>query len=167
VRDNLNIRFGKGLTDSGEKSLNRQPEHAGLKLKIGPKVFLAVYTHAALTKGQPYQITYGTTSGQELVSVAPATTTIFHYIGVPWRSESKGVLAWLQIKGPCDALVNGTTDVVAGDYLEVLNGGTYFVKDHATRTAKGAAKMAAAYTNNATGSHRIVLLGIQVNIGAT
>lgn len=166
MRDNLNTRFGKGLTDSGAKSLNRRPKHAGLKLKIGKKVYLAVYTHAALTKEQPYQVNYGTTVGQELVSQAPATSTLFHWIGVPYRAEAKGVLAWLQIKGPCRALCYGDNDITAADYLEVLNTGTYFVVDHATRTAKGAAKVATDYDDAVSLARDIVLLGVQVNIGA-
>ena len=167
MRDNLNTRFGKGLTDSGGKSLNRRPEHAGLKLKIGKRLYLAVYTHAALTYGQPYQINYGTTAGQELLSQAPVTSTLFHWIGVPWRAEAKGVLAWLQIRGPCKALCYGDTDITAADYLEVLNGGTYFVIDHATRTAKGCAKIGADYDDAVSAIHDIVLLGVQVNIGSS
>jgi len=159
--ENIDARFGKGLGDEGWKSLNRRPLHAGVELVVGDKEYLSVYTHAALTKGMPYMIDYGTTAGQELVTAAPADTgTLFLRIGVPWRDEPKNVLTWIQVRGPCSGYVNGDTDITAGAYLKVAAAADNFVIDHATRTADGCAKMAAAYTTDADVLRDIVLLGV-------
>jgi len=163
--ENIDARFGKGLGDEGWKNLDQRPKFPGIELVIGNKEYISAYTHGALTYGYPYMIDYGTTKGQEFVTAAPADTgTLFLRVVVPYRDEAAGVLAWLQTRGPCKAFANGATDIVAGDYLKVAAAADNFVKDHATRTADGVAKMAAGYTTDADILCDIVLLGIQSQV---
>ena len=53
-------------------------------------------------------------------------------------SKDQGATAGFQdciVKGYCEALVDGTTDVAKDDFLEVINGADGAVKDNATRSA--------------------------------
>lgn len=163
--ENTGVRFGKGLGNEGWKNLNQRPKLPGIELVVGGKEYISAYTHDQLTKGFPYMLDYGTTKGQELVTADPADTgTLFLRVAVPYKDEAHSKLVWLQTRGQCEGFVNGNTDVVAGDYLKVAAAANNFVKDHATRTADGVAKMAGAYTVDADVLKDIVLLGVQSQV---
>lgn len=147
--ENIDIRFGKGMGEEGAKSLNRRPKYCGLRLRVGQKEYLSVYATAALTLGYVYRVTYSQTAGQELKTATPATDAGTCVTAVPYQAERLGVIAWLQVGGEAEASVEGTTDVAAGDFLEVLNGETDFKKDGTLSKNSAAVAVDAQATNSA------------------
>jgi hypothetical protein len=93
-----------------------------------PQTFLYVKAHAGLSLGQPIQIIEGSGGDAELVTVAVATNTTGQgaLIGFPLATITSGHYFFAQITGVITAAA-GT--VAAGDYVEVLNGGTTVVVD--------------------------------------
>lgn len=114
------------------------------------KTFLSAYNRvgAAVKQGQVATINYVTTYGT--AAIANATKTFPVRTGVFMYRQAADDLCWLQIGGKAKALVDGTTDVAAGDSLEVLNTGTAFVKDTTARSAlSGAIALEAQAANEA------------------
>jgi len=115
----------------------------------GEKAFVcAYYAGSSLAAGQPVTLSYG---GAYPVAIIEAATTAFAVkTGVATKAMTAAGYLWVQVEGLCEALVDGTTDVAAEDYLEVINSGTAFIKDGAARTTvSGAVAVDAQATDSA------------------
>ncbi len=105
--------------------------------------------------GQVVAVKYSETYGYCFGAVA--TTDFPVLTGVTPALIGASVPGLVQVCGTCEALVDGdTTDVAAGDFLEVLNGATAFVKDGAARTTVSAA--VAVDANAAAAALKTVML---------
>lgn len=90
--------------------------------------------------------TAGLTQGMQ--ALAPATNTFNVYTAVAMEAVAVDAVGFFQLSGVCDAFIEGTTDVAAGDFLEVLNGENEYKKDGAARTTVSSAIALAAQAAN-------------------
>jgi hypothetical protein len=100
------------------QSLANTPSAGGMELQVGAKQYFSAY-HAGATVGKVYVFDYTQTTGQEVTAITPATETTARRSGI--ATATTAGLTWYQVGGLAEAFVEGTTDVAAGDYLEVLN----------------------------------------------
>lgn len=124
---------------TGVESGGVAPTVAGQMMEIAGKQYLAVYLAGTETAGDVIQVNYQDTAGQEVVAGTPATTAFATKTAVVIATPGGAGLAWVQVGGLAEAGVEGTTDVAAGDFLEVLNTESAFKKDGASRTANSGA----------------------------
>lgn len=98
----------------------------------GCKRFVTAKSHAALVIGDVVVVSFSATGP---LTAAAATSSVYQQVGVVCEAAAAAD-AWvkIQIAGPAEASVEGTTDVAAGDFLEVLNTENDFKKDGAART---------------------------------
>ncbi len=151
--------------------------------------WIKVYSSTALTNGAikvlQTSVDYTDTSNPILtfIPAAPATeTTESQIVGVVDNTQlglatiPAGTYGFLKIRGEVSALCNGgTTDIAAGDGLEILNGGTGFTVGQAASsgvvTAPPAGEVCAialeAYTSATEVVKKVVLLGKQVQVKAS
>lgn len=125
---------------------------------------------AACAKGDAVFINaVANASGNNPAISAAATTAVNQMAGIVTTTLAAAGLVWVQIEGYCDfAKLEGTTDIAAGDQLQMVNAQTYLVKDGGTgRTADSLAIAQEAYTTNSasTAVKKINLLGGRVTIG--
>ena len=71
---------------------------------------------------------------QGMQALAPATSTFVVYTAIAMESVAVDDVGYFQISGVCQAFIDGTADVVAGDFLEVLNGTNELIKAGTSRT---------------------------------
>ena len=120
---------------------------------------------AALTAYQPYVITQTNTT---IKGAAPATSTVAKYVGIPQATIADGSFGFVCIAGPCSASIY---TAAAGDHLEVINAGTYFVVDGTSgSTTESAGSAAICVSANATAAgvtKSVVLLGKPVTVAAS
>jgi hypothetical protein len=150
--------------------------------------WLKVYSSGALTNGAikviQTVVDYTDSSNPilHLTPNAPATeTTESQIVGVVDNSPlglatiPAGTYGFVKVRGEVSALCDGgTTDIAAGDGLEILNGGTAFVVGQAATlgvmTTPPAGEVAAvaleAYTSGTNVVKKVVLLGKQVQVKA-
>jgi len=166
-KDNLNIRFGQGLADEGLKFFGRTPEYCGQELTRDGKTYISAYASSALTLGKVYQLTYSQTAGQEVQTATPATIGGPTITAVARRAEKAGDIVWLQKGGQCEAYVEGTTDVAAGDFLEVLNGENDFKKDGSALSENSAAVAVDAQSDNSAVLVTVMLINKVHQIAAS
>lgn len=93
---------------------------------------------SAIAKGDVVVVGYDPdgTSGlaQGMQAHAPATsTTIYAYTAIALEAVAVDAVGYFQVSGVCQAFVDGTADVVAGDFLEVLNGTNELIKEGTTK----------------------------------
>lgn len=120
--------------------LNATPDAAGIEIEIDGKRYISGYNvvGSAVSIGQPVTIAYDNTYGTKVI--ANATTTFAVKTAVAVNATASLALDWWQVSGEAEALVDGdSSDVAAGNYLEVLNGGSAFVYDDTSRTTVSAA----------------------------
>lgn len=157
----LNSRFPELQSPPG-------PEDVGRRMWQDGKEYIAVYneTGAARERGDVATLAYSNDYGTEAIAVATTTfpvCTVVFLDAVPANG-----LAWVQIAGECaEAKVDGTTNVAAGDFLEVINGGTAFIKDGTARTTVSAAVACEAVTADAATLAKVVLIPEQHTIAAS
>lgn len=111
------------------------PSKAGIEIQIGDKQYFSAYNETAGSSvvGRPVTRDYSNDYGTEVI--APATTNFPVTTAVTLNAVAEHALTWWQKAGDAEAFVDGdSVDVAAGDFLEVLNTGTAFVKDGAART---------------------------------
>lgn len=115
--------------------------------------FMSAYNRlgTVIAAGQPVTLDVDQTYHRKAIANATTGSEVYEYTGVAKNHMpvAIGALAWFQIGGKAKALVDGTDAVVAGDALEVINGGTSFIKaasarDLATGAIAGAAQAAAS-----------------------
>ena len=138
-------------------------------------------TGGTILNGAVYMKAYLTTiadTTNPIISVVPvAVATVADaacqmlVIDDPTGSILNGAYGRACIKGYTIALVDGTTDVTAGDGISVLNAGTAFVFSEAGSSgATGAlltitsAVVLETYTTNSAALKKICLLGRQVTV---
>lgn len=143
----------------------RRTDRVGIPYEQDGKIFIDAIAHAALTKGQPYVVVPDSTS--YAVTQAPATLAVLHYCGAPQKAYASGEVAQIQIGGKAEMLVDGTTDVAAGDYLEVLNTATSAVKDGTTRSVNSVGIALEAQASNSAVLIDVMLFGIPVQVAAS
>jgi hypothetical protein len=96
------------------------------------KEYMYVKSHTALTAFQPYVLTFGSTAGAEIVTIAPATLAApGALVVVPQVAFTSGYYGWVLIKGDGKVLMTSETYAV-GDFLQILNTGTALVVDGST-----------------------------------
>ena len=119
---------------------------------------------ATALKGAALAISFDTGDGVESpIAIAVGTLAVYRYIGVALQAITTAGWYWFQIKGECQALVEGTSDVAVGDYLEVLNTEDSFKLDHATvRSVNSVAVALAAQKDNSEVLTSVLLLGDRV-----
>ena len=119
---------------------------------------------ATALKGAALAISYDTGDTlRQPIAIAVGTLAVYRYIGVTLQAITAAGWYWMQIAGEVDALVEGTSDVAKGDYLEVLNTEDSFKKDHATvRSVNSVAVALAAKTANSEVLTPVWLIGHRV-----
>ena len=118
------------------------PEAAGIEIQVGDKKYISAYneTGSAITaQGEVVTVAYSNDKGTEVNAVV--TTAFLVRTAVSLDAVDEHALAWFKIGGEAEAGVEGTTDVAAGNFLEVLNGELAFKRDGdgSARTAESAA----------------------------
>lgn len=134
----------------------------GLKVD-GGKIFRRVYnaSGAAIAAGQAVACDFSNTTypGKEVEK--PATALLDRFAGIAVEAIADGAWGWIQVWGPYDtALVEGTTDITAGDSLKMVNAQWYLVKDAAAGTEATYARHAIAmegFTTNGTGNIKVFI----------
>ncbi len=172
--EELNILLGGSFTKAemeaavgGAARLAAAPSAAGLDMWVGDKHYFSAYneTGGATVIGQVVTKGYSNDYGVEVI--ANATTAFTVKTAVSLGAVAEHALAWWQDEGDAEALVDGdSVDVAAGDFLEVLNGGTAFTKDGAARTAVSAA-VAVDANAGAAALKTVRLIGEQHTIAAS
>jgi hypothetical protein len=145
--DEINRECDKALADSTTQTV------CGIRLNlVDGRSFISAWngTGGALTPGKVYGVGYSGVAGSEVRIVAAATTTFDIKTAVAFTAAADSAITWVQVAGTCEAYVEGTTDVAAGDFLEVLNTEADWKKDGASRTTvSGAVAIDAQATNSA------------------
>ena len=103
--------------------------------KKGEGVVAYNVTGSAVVVGQPVLLTYCQTAGREVSAAAPATMAFAVRVGIALEAIAAAAIGKFQISGLAEALVDDTSTLAAGRFLEVLNTGTYLVDDGATTRA--------------------------------
>jgi len=125
-------------------------------------------TGSTIALGDVLVLTYGYASGTEVNASTPATNTaLFQYVVVAIEAIAAAAIGRFQMSGYCEAYVEGTTDVAAGDFLEALNTKNEFYKDGASRTVNSVARAVDAQAANSNVLVTVFLLGERVNIAAS
>ncbi len=85
-----------------------------------------------LTKGAPYQVTFGSTIPTLMKVIAPATSAFNRYVVFPVAAVAQGAYGWFAFAGYAyDFVLVNDAGVIVGDPLEVINAGTYLIEDAA------------------------------------
>jgi hypothetical protein len=140
---------------------------AGQEVRDGKTLFKYVYVPASTAEGEVYVLSVSGTEAQSPSAVAVATSAFPVRTCVATEAQTAAGYQWVVIEGECDALVDGTTDVAEGDFLEVLNGADGFIKDGTSRTTVSAAIAREAQTTNADTLTKVTLIGEQHTIAAS
>lgn len=142
----------------------------GVPYEKDGKLFIDVISRTALSdvKGVPYMVAPVNTSGVlEYEAVTPATLAVNLYVGCPQENDyAIGEVIPLQIGGRGQCLVDGTTDVAIGDYLEVLNTAGSAVKDGTTRSVNCFCMAAEDQTSATPTLIEVLFLGLPVQVAA-
>lgn len=132
----------------------------------GDRAFEAVYyAGSSLAAGQPVVIGYSHTYGK--TAVVAATSAFAVRTAVATKAMSAAGYLWVQTEGTCEALIDGTTDVTAGDFLEVIDAGVAFIKDGAARTTVSGAVAVDAQAANSAVKVTVYLLPEQHTLAAS
>ncbi|KKM65002.1 hypothetical protein LCGC14_1495650 [marine sediment metagenome] len=167
----LNLPFQKAASDDFCLSLDVNPTVCGLMLEKEGEQYISAYVAATIAAYAPTQITWSSTEGQEWKNKLPATAAWGCIIVVP--VGSKGYTAgegirWFQVGGWCRAACDGTEDIDAGDFVEVLNGTAVFIANATGTTLDKNTKgiCPTAYTTAATITLDVYLINKLVEIAA-
>lgn len=137
----------------------------GSEYSEGGKQFVVCKSHDALAVGDVVVVAYNA-SGP--VTAAAATSTFPVRTGVVIdEASAAGEQIVVQVGGLCEAYVEGTTDVAAGDFLEVLNAENEFKKDGASRTTVSAAVAVDAQATDGNVLSTVYLIPEQHTIAAS
>lgn len=128
-------------------------------------------TGGALTAGRPYLLTFGSALATILKVAVPTTNAEICNQGViALEATANATWGWFAIAGVVKslALVDGTTDVAAGDHLEVTNGlATALQKDGTALSSKSFAVALAAQAADSAVATDILLIGKIHQVAAT
>ncbi len=147
------------------EALTATPTAAGIEIHVGNKSYMSAY-HLLSVAGTPYIMSHTITAGQEVTAIAPATETTPQIVGVPVTGGTVG-LQWFQTKGQIEALVDGTADVAAADFIQIINAGVAFVVDAAAIDVTSSAQAVDAQAADSAVSGTIILLGNTSTVAAS
>lgn len=140
----------------------------GARMAQGSSEFVYLQVPATTAAGTPLVVTYDGDEEVLVKGVAPATLAVYQEIAiVPRLAGASAEFMWCQVKGICQALVHGGTDVAKDDYLEVLNAGTALVMDSTARSTNSVAIACEAYTTASNALKTVNLLGDRVIVAAS
>jgi hypothetical protein len=128
--------------------------------------FIRATAHAALTAYVPYLVlpSFNATDadGRAVTAACAAEASIMKIVGVPQKAYAAGEVAELQVEGPCTMLVEGTTDVAAGDYLKIAPAtfADAAIKEGAALTNSSVGVACAAQAANSKVATKVQLLGV-------
>jgi hypothetical protein len=145
------------------------PSKSGLIKHVEDKAYVSVYTvNTALVANVPLVIVYdgdASNKDQRFITGVPGTLTgAVNCVVVPQAAATTGTYAWVQIFGEAEAALIAQ-NIVAGDYLEVLNSGVSLTPTSTTRRVSSCAMAIDASTVAQTAS--VFLFGIPTEIAAT
>lgn len=135
----------------------------GTRVVEGVNEYVTAKAHGTLAVGDVVVISYDE-DGPE--TAAAATSTVYQQVGVVCTAATVGLEVLLQTRGFAEAYVEGTTDVAAGDFLEVLNGENELKKD-GTRSANSVAVAVDAQAENKNVLSTVFMLGERALIAAS
>lgn len=119
-----------------------------------------LYVPADTEKGEVLVESFDGDSALNPKAVSATTSTVRKQTVV--ATKNQGATAGFQfcvVQGYCKALVNGSTSVAKGDFLEVTNGADNAVKDGTTQTANSFAIACEAQTAGSDTLTDVYLLG--------
>jgi len=100
--------------------------------KLGEGITAYNDNSAAIAKGDVVMLVPGYLAGKELLAKTAVTRAIYTYTAVAIEAIADAKIGKFQISGECEAFVEGTTDVAAGNTLVVNNtNGNEFVYEAA------------------------------------
>lgn len=129
-----------------------------------------VYFAAGFTQYRPYMVANTAAAATSPAAIAAATEAdaVYHVCVPQGATTTTAGWYWAVIQGVCQALVDGTTDVANGGFLEVINAGTAFILDHATAPTVNAMAIArAAQATNAATETEVYIMGGRVPVAAS
>ena len=121
---------------------------------------IELLTHGAVAKGEVYQMNMNNSTANPFITKAVATAAYPEKVVVALEAIASGAVGCFQLYGMCDAFCEGTTDIVAGDYLQVTNGLAYFTTESTTKSVYSSAMALEAYTVAAAALKKIILLDV-------
>lgn len=134
----------------------------GARKTDGNREYVYVYTADDVAVGEVGVISYDGDEEYNPTFSTPATEASKQLIAVAPKAvdvSEDGYYFWAQIRGDCEALVEGTTDVAKDDFLEVLNGEDSFKKDATSRSDNSVAIAQEAQAANSEVLTNIYLFG--------
>jgi len=145
---------------------SRDNVQAGVTFNVanGKGITLFNDTAGAIAKGQIVLIGYDVDGNDGLLEgvqcIACATNSFVIYTAVAMEIVAVDAIGYFQVSGVCSyALVDGTADVVAGDFLEVINAGEAMIKAGASRTLGSCAIALGAMATDAGTATPVLLIG--------
>lgn len=134
----------------------------------GVNEYVYAYVPASAAKGAAYVLTYDGDEETNPKLVAAATLAVYQEVVIVLETQGSAAgFAWVQVRGNCEALVEGTTDVAKDDFLELLNTETSMKKDATTRSVNSIAIAREAQASNSAVLTDVFLIGDRVIIAAS
>lgn len=118
-------------------------------------------TGGALVKSQVMLVEFTGLATTNYGVITVATKTPPYYAVVATEAVAIGAFSWFVIQGYCDALVQGTTAVAAGDFLKIAQATstTGYLKDGTSKTTSSHAIAHAAQATASNVAAKVCLLG--------
>lgn len=140
----------------------------GARKRVGVNEYVYMQVPATTAKGTPLIVTHDGDEEVMVKGVAPATLAVYQEVAItPKLAGSAAEFMWCQVKGICQALVDGTTDIAKDAYLELLNAETALVSDSTARSVNSVAIACEAYTDTTDALKTVHLLGDRVIVAAS
>jgi len=140
----------------------------GSRKRVGVNEFVYVQFPATTAAGRPMVVTYDGDEEVMVKGVAAATLAVYQEIVIcPELIGSAAEFKWGQVRGICQALVNGATDIAKDDYLEIINGADNFVQDSTARSVNSVAIACEAYADSTDALKTVQLLGDRVIVAGS
>ena len=140
----------------------------GARKWAGDNEFVYLYVAGSTPEGAPKIISHDGDEEYMVKTAAPATLAVYQEVAVvPKLQGATGSGQWCQVRGICQVLTDGGTDIAKDDYLELLNAETALVKEGAARTVNSVAIACEAQAESADTLTSVNLLGDRVIIAAS
>lgn len=140
----------------------------GARKRQGSREWVYIQVPATTAAGSPLIVTYDGDEEVMVKGVVPATLAVYQEVAVnPTLAGSAAEFQWCQVRGLCEVLCDGTTDIAKDDYLELINAETALVKDSTARSANSVAIACEAYTSTPDALTSVQLLGDRVIVAAS
>jgi hypothetical protein len=140
----------------------------GSRKRVGVNEYVYMQFPAATAAGTPMVVTHDGDEEVMVKGVAAATLAVYQEIAIcPELVGSSAEFKWGQVRGICQALVNGATDIAKDDYLEIINGADNFVRDSTARSVNSVAIACEAYADSTDALKTVQLLGDRVIVAGS